>query len=302
MGPDTGETWGVSGSTFLFLYAVVALVTLGAILRTRHTLRAGRPAAADDLGRQPEDVAYLNGGRELAVYAALSAMRVDGSITTADGATGMVRAGLAVPAHGSRLQRAIHAATTRLTPRRGLTYAPGVGPELDAVQERLVRAGLLMSDAERGRYRSTAFWMLAVLAFGFVRTTAGTANGRPVGFLLLAMGLVGVAFLVLLAGAPTRTAAGDAALEETRTRHAALSPSMNPSWGAVGAGAAALSVGAFGVGALFAAEPAFAEELGAQKTAALTGGSSGSAGGDGGGGDGGGGGGCGGGGGGGCGG
>ncbi|MDN5917908.1 MAG: TIGR04222 domain-containing membrane protein, partial [Pseudonocardia sp.] len=273
MGPNlSGATWGISGSTFLVVYAVIALVTLGAVLRTRHVLRAGRPVPADELDRHPECLAYLNGGRELAVYAALSAMHVDGSITTADRAAGMVRAGGPVPAHGSRLQRAIHAATTRLTLRRGLTHAPDVGRELDDIGERLVRSGLLLSDTAAGRYREVAFWMLAVLALGFVRAMAETANGQPVASLTVAMLLIGVAFLVLVVQIPRRTAAGDTVLAEQRERHVALSPSMRPDWVAVGAGAAALSVGVFGVGARYAAQPAFAEELAVQNSAALGGG------------------------------
>lgn len=270
-----GDTWGISGSTFLFVYAVIALVTLGAVLRARHGLRTGRPVQANELDRRPEEVAYLNGGRELAVYAALSAMHVDGSITTADKASGMVRAGGPVPAHGSRLQRAIHAATTRLTLRRGLARAAGVSRELDEMGDRLVRSGLLLSDQARARHRAGAFWMLGVLALGFVRTMAGTANGAPVGYLLLSMLLVGVVFLVLVLRTPVRTVPGDEALAEQRERHAALSPSMRPDWVAVGAGGAALSVGVFGVGALVAAEPVFAEELDAQKSAALGGGGGG---------------------------
>lgn len=275
-----GETWGVSGSAFLFMYAVIALVTLGAVLRVRHTLRAGLPSRGDDLDRRPEYLAYLNGGRDLALYAALSAMHVDGSITTADRAAGMVRAGGPVPPHGSRLQRAIHAGTTRLTLRRGLVHAPGVARELDDIGDRLVRSGLLLSDTARGRYRATAFWMPAVLALGFVRTMAGTANGRPVGYLVVAMLLVGVAFLVLVLQTPLRTVAGDAVLTEQRERHTGLSPSMRPDWVSVGAGGAALSVGVFGVGALFAAQPVFAEELAVQKSAALGGGGGYSGGGD----------------------
>lgn len=263
----TGETWGVSGSTFLFLYVLVALVTLGAVLHVRRTLRAGRPVDADELAGRPEDVAYLNGGRELAVYAALSAMHVDGSITTADRAAGMVRAARPVPAHGSRLQRAIHAATTRLALRRGLVHDAAVDDELGATHDRLVRSGLLLSADGRARHRSTAFWMLGVFVLGFVRAMADTANGHPVGFLVVAMLLAGLAFLVLALRAPERTAAGHAALAEQRSRNAALAPSTIPGWGTVGAGAAALSVGVFGVGALFAAEPAFAEELAARRGA-----------------------------------
>ena len=101
MGPNLGgETWGISGSTFLVVYLVIALAALVAVFGMRRSLRGtGFRADAAQLARSPEDVAYLNGGRDLAVYAALSAMHVDRSIGTAPGIKGMVRAGGPVPAH-----------------------------------------------------------------------------------------------------------------------------------------------------------------------------------------------------------
>ncbi len=286
------ETWGISGSTFLVVYVLLAVVALVVAVNVRRSVRAGRAVSADGLQSRPEDVAYLNGGQDLAVYAALSGMHVDGSIATSGpSAVGIVRSVGTVARQAGALQHAIHAAAQRPVPRRTLPVEPRVAAALREIRTRLEQAGLLLTAEQRRGYRRPGFLMLAVLLLGVVRLLAGVANGRPVGFLLVAVLVVAVAALILLVRVPERTASGDAALAAQRARHTALSPAMRPDWGAVGAGAAALSVGVFGVGALMAAEPAFAEELEAQKSAAMGGSDGGSffSGGDGGGGDGGGG-------------
>ena len=109
--------------------------------------------------------------------------------------------------------------------------------------------------------------MLVVAALGVVRVMAGYANGRPVVFLIIAVVLVFVAGLLLVAMAPRRTRAGDALLRRLAADHHLLSPSMRPDWEVYGPAGAALAVGVFGVGALWAADPAFATELAAQRAA-----------------------------------
>ena len=70
-----GDTWGISGSQFLLVYALLAVAVTVAAVRMRRAL-ADVPAG-HSVGRpddRPYDVAYLNGGAELALCAALSAM------------------------------------------------------------------------------------------------------------------------------------------------------------------------------------------------------------------------------------
>jgi uncharacterized protein (TIGR04222 family) len=271
MGQD--QTWGISGSAFLMIYVLLAVVVLVVAVRIRRSLRAGRAVSADGLQSRPEDVAYLNGGPELAVYAALSGMHVDGSIATSGpSATGIVHA-VGVPRQASALQNAIHSAAARPVPRRTLSSEPGVASALAEIRDRLERAGQILTEEQRRSYRRPGFLLLALLAFGVVRLFAGLSNGRPVGFLVFALLVTAVVSVMLLVRVPYRTNAGNVAMEAQRSRHTALSPSMRPDWGAVGAGGAALSVGVFGVGALLAAEPAFAEELEAQHSATMGGGS-----------------------------
>ena len=69
----TGDTWGISGPTFLLAYLVLAVAVGVAVVRTRRALAdvsAERPASR--MEERPYDVAYLNGGAQLAVTAALA--------------------------------------------------------------------------------------------------------------------------------------------------------------------------------------------------------------------------------------
>ena len=224
----TGDTWGIPGQTFLVLYVVALVLVSGIVLRRRRTIAQGDPRGARTLDSRPEDVAYLNGGPELAVYAALSAMHVDGSLVTSGRTTGQVRAGR-VPGHGaSALQRAIHRSAQRLTPGRMLGTHEPVRTELARAAQRLETAGLLLSPTDRVRYRATA-WPVGVLALaGAVRIAAGLGGGRPVGFLLALVAATAVFATVLATRVPDRTRAGDAALSVVRSRNDALSPSIPP--------------------------------------------------------------------------
>ena len=267
----TGETWGVSASAFLTAYLLLALVVTALTLWYRSRVVAGDPAGVRTVDGRPEDVAYLNGGPALAVYAALSAMHVDGTVLTSDRTPGQVRAGGPVTRSATGLQRAIHRSAHRLIPCRSLGTHAAVAAELHRIARRLEVAGLVLGAPGRDRLRSAAVAPGLVAALGLVRVLAGLANGRPVGALLVAT-LAMVAVTVLLgARIPVRTRAGDEALRRVRERHPELAPSMRPDWTAIGPAAAALSVGAFGLGAMLAAEPAFAEELAAQRAVALGG-------------------------------
>lgn len=264
-------TWGIPGPTFLAGYALAGVLVVLVAVRGRRRIAAGDPGGARGLDARPEEVALLNGGPDLAVYAALSAMHVDGTVVTSGRTTGQVRAGGPPTRAATPLQHAIHRAAHRLTPGRTLRTHEPVRTELTRITQRLESAGLLLTPVDRRRFRDLAWLPGTVAVLGAVRIGAGLAAGRAVGVLLLLVAALGVVTLALATRVPHRTAAGTAALAAVRARHASLAPSMCPDWTAAGATAAALSVGAFGVGAMLAAEPVFADELAAQRVAALGG-------------------------------
>jgi uncharacterized protein (TIGR04222 family) len=284
----SGDTWGISGPTFLLAYIVLASAVIVAAVRARRALTdvsAERPAHR--LDERPYDVAYLHGGAELAVTAALSAMYRTGTISTAG--RGVVVAAARPESRADELERAIHHTAASPVSRHRLATAGAVASALHRIEQRLITAGLVLSAERRHRIRLLGGWVLVVAALGVVRVMAGFANGRPVVFLIIAVVLVFVTGLLLIATAPRRTKAGDALLRRLAADHHLLSPSMRPDWEVYGPAGAALAVGVFGVGALWAADPAFATELAAQRAASAGYIGGGSSGGDSGGGDGGGG-------------
>jgi uncharacterized protein (TIGR04222 family) len=266
-----GDTWGISGPGFLVMYLVIAVVVWVATTRARRALADPRPRhTAGDLSGHPHDVAYLNGGAELAVTSALSAMHLRGTIAPQRGS---VQAIGRLDPGADDLEHAIHLTTRSAVARRRLPFHGPVATALKVIESGLVDAGLLVSPELRSRILRQGFWMLGVAALGLVRLLAGTADGKPAGFLLFALIGVVVVALVQLGRAPRRTRLGDRTLHELAQRHHTLSPTMRPDWAVYGPAAAALGVGIFGVGALWASDPAFADELALQKAAAAGGGS-----------------------------
>jgi uncharacterized protein (TIGR04222 family) len=264
MGGSAGDTWGISGPDFLLAYIVIALVVWAVGTRARWVISARQAVGpARDLSGRPHDVAYLNRGPELAVYSALSSMHLAGTVRAARRGT-VVAAGSPGPG-ADELERAIHLAAaepvgpSRLRSHRQVTAA------LAAIESRLVAAGLLLSGERRRRIRSVGWWMTAVAALGFARLLAGIAGARPVGFLLAALAVVGAVAVFQLLRSPRRSVLGHRTLIDMRRRHQSLAPAMKPDWQTYGPAAAALGVGVFGMGALWASDPVFADELALQR-------------------------------------
>jgi uncharacterized protein (TIGR04222 family) len=272
-----GDTWGISGPTFLLLYAVLAAVVLIASIRARRTIAGSRRTEpVTGIARQPHDVAYLNGGAELAVVSALTALRLRGAIWSERGNAQRVPH---TDPGSDGLERALHAAVDAPLHRRRIPTNRGVAAALAVIERRLIDAGLLLSDAQRRRIRSVGWWMAAVAGLGLVRLLAGIANAKSVGLLVVALIVVTIIAVVLLSTAPRRTRLGDKSLAALRTDNHALDPKERPDWALYGPLGAALGIGLFGMSAVWASVPAIAGELAVQRIA-TSGGSDGSGGGD----------------------
>lgn len=283
VGPDT--TWGIGGATFMAAYLLVAAATMILTGRTRRALANPRPSGVrmSDLARRPYDVAYLNGGPELAVYSTLCSLHMAGAITSVpqgragagEGAAGKSTEKGIVQAVGrpaetaERLERAVHRAAHGPTPRRRLVFQYSVAEALRDIDERLVAAGLLLPEAAQRRIRTVGYWTLAVAAFGLIRILAELSNGRTAGWLLLAVVAVGGVGVLQIAHAPRRTGVGGQTLRLLRARHHDLAPAMRPDWRVGGQVAAALSVALYGTPALWASDPELADRLAAERTPAV---------------------------------
>ena len=255
----TAETWGISGTTNLAAYLLIA-VTIGTagLCRRRALADPGITRPVGDLTTRPHDVAYLAGGGDLAVWSALCAMHLRGTLTAADGSVQAV--GRIDPA-ADGLEKAIHATASSSVAHRRLVFHRSVQPELAAIEERLVTGGLLLSDDRRRRIRRVGFWMLALAVLGLVRVLADVAEARSVALLVPVLLIVTAVAVLQLATAPRRSRHGDRTLATLRAEHRALAPEREPDWPAHGPAGAALGIGLFGTGALAASAPGFAREI-----------------------------------------
>ncbi len=268
-----GDTWGIAGPDFLWLYAGLAgLAIITAYIWRRANLRGPSIRRARDL--TPTQAALLNGDRQLAVYSSLAALRAAGSIGT--DTRGTLRTLDRPPAGASELDRAVHAAAGRRVTTRTVQSDAAVADVLRRTEEQLSLAGWLLDDDRRRAVRMAALIVFAAVAIGVARIVAGIFNDRPVTFLvLLVVPVVFIAFLSLRA--PRITTNGKRLLSQMRLRALHLAPRQSPSWSTYGPEAAALSIGLFGAGAFFLADPEFAEAAELQRNVAS---SSGGGGGD----------------------
>ncbi len=206
------DTWGISGPQFLLLYVALFAVTVPGVVLARRRALAGPPGAAvpDRLDRY--EAAYLNGGCELVATTAVTVLLRAGHLTSTSRRGRRVRLGVrAAPPAGAH---PVEWATYQLVaarpdhPRWALGAELCRAPAMAAVRERLRQAGLAPTPEQRARYRAAGLWSLPLLALGVARVVAGTANGRPVGFLVVLLVVTVVLAVALCLRVPERHRAG----------------------------------------------------------------------------------------------
>jgi uncharacterized protein (TIGR04222 family) len=250
----TEDTWGILGPTFLVNYVFAALIAVVVAGMARRVLSI----SSIDSGWQPdgEHVAYVAGGPRQAVVAALAGLRAAGAVTSQSkhlSVTGTVAPG------PSALTWAVYQAAQRGARASTLTADPYVRPVLADMHDTLVRRGWLLSASRRAAIRMRALFVFAVVAVGVARLIAGAANDKPFGFLIITTGVIAVFGLALL-NAPRTSRAAQRRLNQMRANNNHLHPRSAPALATYGAPSAALAVGLFGAAALWAYDPAFAED------------------------------------------
>ncbi|MFE9918774.1 TIGR04222 domain-containing membrane protein [Micromonospora sp. NPDC005553] len=276
----SGDTWGISGPTFLRYYIAAAILLVAIVAYQRFRLAVGSSGAmtADPLG--PQQVAYLNGGPQLAVHSALGGLRGSGAVAVRPDRR-LTTVG-AAPTGLTPLDQAIHWAAHQHSRVRDLPQDERVRVALHQIRNGLEERGLLTNDAQRARARFWATLLIALLGLGVLRFVSGLFSGRPVGYLLMTLAALLIVTLVLRR-VPMLTRAGRAALRSVRRQHTHLAPASAPAYATYGAAGAAMGVALYGTASLWALDPGFAEQAEIQRQAAAgsgwSGGSDGSSGG-----------------------
>ncbi|MEO3929416.1 TIGR04222 domain-containing membrane protein [Micromonosporaceae bacterium B7E4] len=252
-------TWGISASTFLSGYLLLAVVVIGHAAVRRRQIIAG-PESVRTSTLTAGQVAYLNGGGRLAIYTALAALRNAGAVAIGPAPDRYLEVAGDRPAGASGLEAAIHRFAGQRRRPRELTYDSGVSTELYRLRTELEEAGLMPGGETRQALRGSTWLLVCVLLLGVLRLFAEAATGALWLPLVLVLIGLGAATLLLARRPPVRTRAGNWALATLRTEHAHLAPSQQPAWSTYGPTGAAMSVALFGPAALWAADPEFAAE------------------------------------------
>ncbi|MEY2515568.1 MAG: hypothetical protein QOJ89_2926 [bacterium] len=269
---DETYTWGISGPSFLWLYAGLCAVTAVAIwLLRRRLLNAGSggpaPAALDVY-----ELAMLNGGPALAITTAAAKLHSDGALGSGADAKTIVAASRRAGA--TDLEHEVYSAVERTNGISGRVLRRQLEDcaTLREMASRLTDAGLLLEDGRRALVDS--LWLLAVplVLLGVARAIAGVHNDRPVLYIVI------MTFAVVWATArfafkrARATARGQQRLDSERGGRTSVAHTP------VGA-EIPLAVALFGSGVLWAADPAIASAWAVPREHAWAGGSGSSGGG-----------------------
>jgi uncharacterized protein (TIGR04222 family) len=252
------NTWGISGPRFLLLYLALLAVTAGGVVLARRRVLAVPDGAAGPARLDRYEAAYLNGGCELVATTAVTNLLRARHLANAARRRQRIRlvAGTAPPAGAHPVEWATYqlVAARPDHPRWALGAELCRAPAMAAVRERLRLGGLAPTSEQRVRYRATGLWFLPLLALGVARVAAGTANGRPVGFLVALLVVTVVTAAVLSLRPPHATELGRRTLARLRAETGRPAAGASPS-------ELAMATALFGTGVLWAADVEMAMAL-----------------------------------------
>jgi uncharacterized protein (TIGR04222 family) len=245
------DTWGISGPRFLLIYVALLAVTVAGVVLARRRALAAPDGAAVPARLDRYEAAYLNGGCDLAATTAVSSLLRAGQLAPSPRRRSRRRlvAGTAPPAGAHPVEWATYqlVAARPDQPHWALGAELCREPAMAAVRERLRQGGLTATDEQRARYRAAGLWFLPVAVLGVARVAAGTANGRPVGFLVVLLVVTVVLAVALCLRVPDATELGRRTLERLRAE------TGRPAAGA-SASELAMATALFGAGVLWAAD------------------------------------------------
>jgi uncharacterized protein (TIGR04222 family) len=246
----TLNPFDLRGPQFLALYAVATVVAFGLATMIWRSARGDEGASTDQLNLDAYETAYLTGGPNLAVSAAVTRL-IDRNLLLADPRDGSLRSTGPAPAGLHPLELAVQRAVSPTLGTRLVSVRSSASREVDAIADRLKDRGLVVSDDRAAAARALASTVaLSVPAIGTVKGFVGIARDKPIGFLVVACIVTAVAGLLIFTRRPFRTRRGEAALRRLRDTYAWVDSPR-----AVASGPdLTMAVALFGLGALSGTE------------------------------------------------
>lgn len=210
-------TWGISGPTFLGLYAVaLVIVIVGTQVLRRRLMRPGGGSAM--VATNPsspltvDELAYLSGGLYGLGASALVGLRERGEVSSPN--RRQVKAEhMKLDAAATPAQRALHSELKQIGsyPVRRLGTLIGRTPVPAAIRSSLAGRGLITDRALRTKLRLCTLGYEVLLGVGVVRVVAGVHNHKSVADLLVLMAITAGAALLALRVPQVTPAGRDAA-------------------------------------------------------------------------------------------
>ena len=239
------------GSQFLgfFVAAFAVAVCIAAAIRW-YIRRSSDELSFKPVHVDPYEVAYLAGGEDTAINAALASLVSRGALKVQGEERRLVRNHGEIPGSLHPLEAAIFHA---VDPALGASIAElhRDWPPLVEIAERLTSLGLIVSDERDwlGRVLPVLV-VLAVPLIGAIKVLVGLSRDKPVGFLVISCIIAAVVAFVAFARRLLRTWEGDRVLDRMKAENAAAGADMDCSQGELVGPDLAMALGLFGIGVL----------------------------------------------------
>jgi uncharacterized protein (TIGR04222 family) len=240
------------GPEFLTFYVVLFLAAVAGAACLRWLLRQpGDAPLPEALALSPYEVAYLSGGEEQVVNAAIARLVHEDALAVDSINRKLTARGDGPPTDASELERAVYSAVKGDAAETVAAVRAAAASKLAPVRRRVYELGLLVLDdqAEIARFLPL-FLVLLVPLFGVVKIFVGISRDRPVLFLVM-LCIISVIVAVLGFGRSVhRGRRGDRALAQLRADNSALEYQIARRADELSGDDLVLAVGLFGIGVL----------------------------------------------------
>jgi uncharacterized protein (TIGR04222 family) len=214
------------GPQFLQFFAAVFIGAIALLIVIRQAIRrSGQSLRVPQLDLY--ELAYLAGGQVRAIQAALVALASRRAILA--GKRGAFTAIGGAPRATEPMEATLQQAIVEIPNCNFPKMIARCRPELDALDDRLSGAGVLVPKPTRTLVALLSFGLLfAVVMLGVAKIFVGIDRHKPVGFLIFACIFGFIVACVMAMNTPRLTLAGKAALEDWKRRHVPTTSPMAP--------------------------------------------------------------------------
>lgn len=210
--------FNLKGPDFLLLFFWLCVIAFGTAALVRRRMREPiEPATEDFSNMDPYSMAFLNGGKVLAVNSAITSL-IDRKLLRADATDRRLFSTGPLAGDAALLEKVIHVSASA-----GETIAnvrESAKPVVTAMMEQLQSHGLLVSDRQASKLRwTTSLIALFPVFVGVIKIFVGLSRNKPVAFLVIGCLVVTVVALIAFARRPHRSRRGDAVLSQLQDRY-----------------------------------------------------------------------------------